>query len=259
MGVDDPGYKEFVNALMEGQFITPDLLYLDLFLLKDLHIGAIMSLAIERDEGEDIYNLISKNLDNYRQRYFLDPCHYLSLPYTKEEVDSRLADEHYHDDIYLLSPMTNVLDSLINHIFININHSAIKDKVNDITVHINTYPLKLSKKLTYALGIFIRDVLQINVKLLCKPINEFTVDELMEYDEYYLYYFKEFSDHKEIMKLASDFKLIKKRLFTIPHCGYEFQPKEEEDLAKELLLIDTSFSLVLSQFNFFKIHDCSPK
>ena len=254
--------KEFAEAMVKQRMITPDRLYVDLALLKDLHIGAIMALAFS--EGEDkarqVYKVIQKNLTRYRQRYFFDPAHYFSASgYTSDQIFSALNNPKMADDIYRMAPMTGFLNTLVTHMRVNANHSAVIGKKDDITVVVNTYPLRLSEPFATALMVYLGDTLTANVALRTCQMRSFSFSELKRFDEFYLYYIHEFSNHPDVKKALSDMAFINKRVFAIPTCGYTYQlGRSRESLIQELAYVDATLGVTLDTFKFIPINQCSP-
>ena len=254
--------KAFSEAMVKERMITPDRLYVDLALLKDLHIGAIMAMALResREKAERVYGIIQKNLSRYRQRYFFDAAYYFSeTGYTEAQIFSALNNREMADDIYRMAPMTEFLKTLIVHMAVNANHSAVLGKTDDVTVVLNTYPLKLSDPFAGALMIFLGDTLNANVTLRRHQLRSFPFSELAECDEFYLYYIHEFSHHPDVHKALSEMKFSGKRIFAIPNCGYTYLlGRSQESLIQELAHVDTTMSVVLETFKFIPIHLCSP-
>jgi len=243
--------------------VTPDHLYIDLALLKDLQIGAILALASRESEErfEAAYQAVSKGLKKYATRYFLDASHYFTKAgYTKAQIDEALADPTMSDDIYRMAPMTEFIKILFSHMLINANHSEVIGKSGEVSLTVNTYPLKLGEVYEAAVGVHLAELLGVKVVVWCKNLEkDVTMSDLKDFDEYYLWYLYEFSRNPEIHKGLSDMAFASKRIFATPTCGYVFDPDRSKDsLIRELVQVEAAMGVVVDTYKHIPIFKCSP-
>ncbi|MBO7716885.1 MAG: hypothetical protein J6S85_25190 [Methanobrevibacter sp.] len=185
---------------LEDNLYTPDNYLIDLGLLKDFRVGALMVLLNRHPKGTLYNEIFMKNLLYYQNRSFHEICCYIdNCPVTEEDIDNLLADEKEHDLIYWCSPVTNVIGSLYASILYNVNHSAVKEKwkkvkvgsktylqSDRITFHINTYPLKLSPRAIVTTLTQIVEVFKVDVKFIYTAPMSYTQEEYDLYDEMFL-------------------------------------------------------------------------
>lgn len=256
----DPGYQAFLDSFLTDQFVTPDSLYVDFRLLKDLDVGAAFSLGREQGRLEEIWTLIKAHAEAYRSRTFLDPVHYLRLPFSRDELEARISDPRWAREVYRLSPMTNVPFYLLENLLVNANHSAATEKPGDVTVHLNTWPMQMDADLGGALMAWLGEALKVNVSLFSRAIADIPISDWLAWDEYYLWNAKAFSENDSVMDAMNAFKFSKKRLFTVPCVGHVFDPgKSKEEIDREILFVRSAHELTFSIFRHIDIRDVSPR
>ena len=255
--------RELNMGALKNDLITPNFLYLDLALMRDLQIGAMMSIAFETGETEArrIYSIIKKNQKEYNKRYFLDASYYFKESnYSYTNIMDRLNDSKYADSIFNFSPITKFINIISTHMAINVNHSAIADNSSTpIRMAINTFPLKLSDHVNKAYGLHIADLFGVETVVFCKNVAEYNyLEDLDNFDEFYLYHIYEFSHNKTIKEAFQDDNFSDKKIFAIPICGNTYDPKRTiKSLAEELVLIESHLNIFVEKFKFIPMVDCS--
>lgn len=224
--------RQLSNDEITGSLITPDKIYLDVAMLKDLYIGTLLSFLyipysdelpkLREDEG---YQYLMSRLPEYRKRDFNDMlvC-FPKYGITTEMVHERMYDPAHSDMIFACSPGSAFLRTLWSQLAINVNHSTVAGKREPIVLTVNTYPLKLNKENTDLLGAFIVAQFGVTVIPICISPETYPVDQFVKFDEYYIYHYKPFSDRKDIQQLFYKLLMLKKWLFVPRYFGYKFNP-----------------------------------
>lgn len=254
--------KAFTEDVIRSQMFTPDRLYVDLAVLKDLEIGAIMALAFEEGEAaaRKAYQVIQKELPEYRKRYFADAAHYFfAAGYDNDRVKKTLYDLDWSDRIFCYAPNSEVTSVLFAHFLINANHSEVSGKTNPVKMDVNIWPLKLNKTHTASLGLYLAETLRADVRIIRKDLKELSLKEALEYDEFYLHYINEFSHNLEINKGFTDMAFAETRIFASPICGYAFDAsRSAEELRQELVQREASFEIFTNMYKHIPIVHLSP-
>jgi hypothetical protein len=181
---------EEMNAkAIENQFFTPDHVYLDISLFKDLPLGVMYSDFVRRGDAEGFAKAqaaVMGMLSEYESRTFNSVEKFLGpLGYGDAVYDAAIADVRLHDSIFLLAPVGNYFNTLIKHTMRNQNHSRPANKFTkrrvdtkrkdlyvkeaiDVTYHINTYPLTLSPHILSKMAVEIGEGFGVNVRFLNK-------------------------------------------------------------------------------------------
>lgn len=262
-GFDPEELKAINDQMIQSQLITPDRLYVDLAIMRDFGIGAIMSHAFEKGEQEArrVYSHVFGNMKAYQRRYFFDPLHYFpECGMTRSQLTERLLDPKYSDHIFRAAPVTEFLALLGTHIAVNVNHSAVKGKTDKpITITLNTYPLTLSEETKKLIAVYLATTFGVEVRIWREDLSEISLKKIFAFDEYYLYYIKEFSHNQAIHKSLSDGEFSEKRIFGIPVCGYEVdKSRSDKSLAQELLLVESRLNVLTLGYKHIPIEKCSP-
>lgn len=179
---DEKTIEDMNEKSIQAQFFTPDNIYIELGLLKDLPIGAIYAEQIAIKGDEDGFNRIQKQLldilPDYQCRLYdtVEPF-FLPLGYDDTKIDDIMTHPGVQDAIFMMAPATYFFDTLVQHTVRNQNHSLPADKYTkryidkdrfhreaiDITFHINTYPLTLSSSVMSSMGKEFGDLFGVNV------------------------------------------------------------------------------------------------
>lgn len=177
---------------IENQFFTPDSVYLELGLFKDFSIGAVYTdlIAIKDDEATfgEIQEKLLKILPDYQKRYYETVHPYFdALGYTDADVDKLVNNPALHDYIFIMSPNTTFVETLVRHTARNQNHSKPAHKFKkksidsqhyilepmDITYRINTFPLSLSSVILERMGKEFGEALGVNIVFMNKDPKTF--------------------------------------------------------------------------------------
>jgi hypothetical protein len=193
----DPKTLESMNEkAIRNSFFTPDHVYIELGLLKDFAIGAVYTDLVVNQSNPDLFKQAQSHfltiLPHYQSRLFdtVEPW-FTPIGYTDQKVDQLIADPGNHDRIFLLSPTSKFLETLIKETFRNINHSGPANKVEkamisakeyvlnplEITYTFNTYPLKLSPKILASLAVTLGESLGVNIRFIAKDPDLFDADD----------------------------------------------------------------------------------
>lgn len=278
--------KQTVNVLnqkfMETEFTVPDHIYVDLPLLKDIHLGTLFAMIQHKPNREELYDHIRENLAEYQLRFFDDPIRYFpELGITRKEFEAFKANKKYHDEIYVLSPFTTMIYTLKHNLDQNANHSAVAEKFNkipiprdyylkkgesyvfpkgsyikdfeDITFYINTYPLDIHKHHRLNLQRIIGDSLGVNVVVLNVDPEKISHKFYLGMDEINTYNLDKLMKNKEVNKDYVDFKWSTKMLFAplLTNTENEDKLKDGAVLAKEHALATNMF-LIFSKFKWLE-------
>lgn len=135
--------EQFEKTLVNTHFPTVRQMYFDLTALKDTRLGTVLALTGTKYEA-----YINQHIERYNRRLHRNFLEGLSdIPYTEEQLDSLWRNPKFANDIFDLSPDTDVgisIDAIVNGA-IDIN-----DRIgynSAITIYINTYPLIITKNI----------------------------------------------------------------------------------------------------------------
>lgn len=170
---------------IESQLFTPDNVYIDLALFKDFNIGAIYAdkICLQNDESgfKDVQNIILSKLVEYQTRKNDSVTEFFGdMGYTDLTIDGLMENKDIHDLIFMVSPSTKFLNTLIRHTIRNQNNSRpanryVKTKLEDgqytidsipVTYIINTFPLTLSTKCMERVGAELGEGLGVNIRFI---------------------------------------------------------------------------------------------
>lgn len=183
---DPQAVEEMNRKAIENQFFTPDRVYVDLSLFKDIPIGVVYADHVHREVDESVFKTIQldiiSQITDYQKRYYdtVDPF-FSSLGYDDTQIEHLLT-LLPHDLIFMMSPATHFLQMIVRHTIRNQNNSApahkfTKKKIDQehyilepipVTYYINTYPLSLSTKLLERLAPELGEALGVNIQFICR-------------------------------------------------------------------------------------------
>ena len=131
--------REMENKLSED-IILSDLraihsIYFDLPLLQEIRIGALLLLA--KDEEE--YNNILSRIPIYLARVDTDICKYFNTHYTDEEVHAFIKDPKNAEYLYKASPHTNLWFYLPTLFSSLVDNNRLIGKQQQYTVYVNIH------------------------------------------------------------------------------------------------------------------------
>lgn len=172
---------------IRNQFFTPDKVYIELGLFKDFSIGAVYAdqLVFKNDPvkfGEIQTTLASFVKEYQTRRYDTVNDFFPQIGYNDDLIDGLLANPEIHNEIFLVSPNTSFMQTLIRHTLRNQNNSRPADKYTrqkldnersviqaiPVSYRINTYPLTLNSKLLQPLAEELGEAFGVDVIFMCK-------------------------------------------------------------------------------------------
>lgn len=259
--IDEQELEQLNQDMMLADLITPDRIYIDLALAKDFNIGTLLALRDERktmlsvEAYSRLYQSILDGLPDYRDRKCDDIAHYFpAFGLTNKQIRERMNDPVWSSYILHNSPVTKFIQTMIEHTAINVNHSSVKCKKDDVHLFINTYPLRLNKIDESIVGLFFAELLKMRVTVQYLDVTKLRLQDVVGYDEIYTYYFKQMMDQEDIRNGYSTLKFIRKRLFVPKLFGETISatliPEQEERIVKSRFDI-------LTIFKFIPTHICS--
>lgn len=238
---DEKLLEEINTKALSNQFFTPDNIYMDLGLFKDLPLGAINRDLILERKDEDAFRSFQTHLleiiEVYQTREFhsVEP-HFNTFGYTDAKVDAILADPSAHDQLFLMAPNSQFIYFLVRQQMKNENHSRPANKykkqvvakngdyilkADDITFHINTYPLTLSVPILERTARLIGETLGANVAFMNKDPALFDEKDWetwwKDLDCFYIDQFERFCmspvfvKHQEALDFVGTYFFIRKR------------------------------------------------
>lgn len=249
--IDEEELKRFNKELIESELITPDKIYVDLVLCKDVNIGAILSFlkerksSISKQDYVELYKKIIQKLPEYNERKFDDfETIFSFMDITNQQIKERLEDPLYAGWIFYHAPITNYIKIIAAQLALNANHSAVIGKRSPIEITVNTYPLQLTKEYINAIGHFFTSSFGVNVKVLYLDMTNLKLSDIYLFDEIYTYFFKEIFDVEEIRTAYSSLKFVSKRLYVTKLFGSKNVGRDTE---QEALYIQSRLD-ILTQF-----------
>ena len=179
--------EELNQRVIENQFFTPDNIYVDIGLFKDIPLGVIYADAVYIRKDEELFRKIQTHMLEcirpYQNRSYdpVDP--YTSeIGYTDDVIDGLLKDTTIHDVVFMAAPHTAFIQTMVRHIQRNQNNSRPANKYTkknlgngnilitpmDVTMWINTYPLHLSPYVLDKLAVTFGESFGTNIKFVNK-------------------------------------------------------------------------------------------
>ena len=214
------------RELLESSFVTSDVLYIELRLLRDYKLGAILRHVMDT-KAEDIakttYETIQKHIATYAHRKYDDVDHYIpGLPITNDEVDRLLASTENSDPILNASPMTEFVHTLIANLMINANHSEVQNKSGQIRFLVNTYPLDISAREQRLVSLYITRLCAVDVEIFCQDPE--TLDKTMidRCDEFYSFYIDRLMRNTYFYDKLKKLSFLRRRLYVPKYFGFTY-------------------------------------
>ena len=259
--VDEEEFKRRNAEMILSDLITPDNIYVDLALCKDYNIGVLLSFLSEWKKTSQekncsaLYNHILASLPKYQNRKFDDIPHYFpEFQITQDQFNERLKDPMWARFILHNATITPYIESLIAQIAVNLNHSAVKGKKDEITFIINTYPLRLQPQDHYIIGMYFAQTLKVRASVVYMDMTSLKLEDVVTFDEIYTYHFVDLFSNESVRKGYSELKFVTKRLFVPKLFGNRYDPKM--DTESEELKVKTHCD-ILTLFKFFPVNRCS--
>jgi hypothetical protein len=170
---------------IQNQFFTPDNVYIELELFKDIPLGIMYAGCLGLPNPEEEFGKIQKAalacVKDYQQRTYetIDPF-FSNIGYTDDRLDRTLKEMEDHDKVFVFSPATKFLDLIIRHTVRNQNNSRpaakyVKRMVDHdqytmdavpVTYYINTFPLNLTPKVLASLSVELGESFGVNISFL---------------------------------------------------------------------------------------------
>lgn len=251
------------EKFMEGELITPDKIYVDLPLLKDINLGVLFSLISRRKDPQKDFDYIKKNLKDYQIRIYDNPLKYFpELNISQEEFDCFKNDPKKHDEIYILSPFTIFQYVLKDNLKKNAQYSTMKKKYkdrpipgrsgefirdyDDVTYFINTYPLEISDHNKKNLQVLISDHLGVNTIVFYQNVKSVSSKFFHKMDEINSYSPNLFLSNDSVRELLGKEEFLGKHIFMPLMFSKEkeslFENKDEE-FAREKQIFHATMAL----------------
>ena len=252
------------EAYMKQELVTPDRIYVDLALMKDLRLGAAMHLRMDQLDTLTTIEALRQANHKYRTRDFYDvPYYFPMLQITNDEIDCALKDPTQSDAIFAAAFPTRFCDSFNSHIRLNVNHNTAAGRYATnpttkalepipIRVFINTWPLRLSKRSIFTLGTYVAKRYGVDAQIGCVDPVTYPLDEFLQWEEHYLFYLKEYIERPDIADAYLTGRMIKSRLFGLRYCGNTVDPRLTSEMLNTDMVITKSTLDVLSTFYFIE-------
>lgn len=274
VALDERGHDALkrLNAVtMEAEFHAPDLIHLDLSLIKDIKLGTILAMCNTVPNTEELFSYVNKNINKYRERIIDDPLLYFTeLPFTKDDVAAYMADHSNHDTIFNVSPLTKFLDNtFINALISNIRDSKILNKkyysktenrkvAKDIVVHVNVHPIKgISALHIKAIAKYITERFAVSVMLINNDLTA-NINKLVQYDQYFIRDLSVWSSRDDFINAFTDFKMINKSMYAAKFVT-DIPNIDTRKLEKGAALILNSYRTHMPRFNWISPDEISPE
>jgi hypothetical protein len=254
--IDEDELRRLNQEMIVADLITSDRLLVDLALVKDYNIGALLSMRDERPaESGTLYGSLLEGLSAYQARKFDDIAHYFpQFGVTNAEIRARQSDPRWGGRVLHSSPITPFMKTLRGQIAVNVNHSTVIGKRDPIDLTINTYPLHLGDRDRHIVGLFFAQELGVRVAVVRLDPADIKLSSIIGYDEIYTYHFRVLMDHEDVRAGYTALKFIRKRLFVPRLFGDVLH--HTMDTEQEERVIQTRFD-ILTLFKFFPTRLCS--
>jgi hypothetical protein len=172
---------------IKNEFFTPDVLYADITLFKDVIVGAIYTDILRVPNNQVAFDTaqtyMASVLPNYQTRFYDGAGSYFDpIGYNQTRVDSLLTSPDLHVPIFLTAPSTYFFDYFLRQLALNINHSGpaekftkrhidkhhyVKDKT-PVTLILNLFPLVLPIALLTKIAEDMGEGLGVNITCIAK-------------------------------------------------------------------------------------------
>ena len=203
--------KILSENLIERDMFSGNKLYLDLRLFFDFTIGNLLHLnKSDKDKRQYIYNQIS----NYKKYKEID----LKVTFPEINTDEEILKENikeHSNQIFASSPMTLFYETFKIDICLIQNHIHALTNNKMIILNINTYPLKLDRKiLSIVKKLFEKDIQHVKVNFMYRNLETTKQeDKFRKFDIYFVYYFPELSVNENILDMFDKLKYEDKSFY----------------------------------------------
>ena len=218
------------EKVIQNQFFTPDKVYIDLKLFKDIPLGIIYTDQMMQEDKDEKFPLFQKDLIPYipeyqKRKYDTIDLNLTSLGYTDIKVEALLKSLN-NDVVFALSPTTQFLNLLIRHTIRNQNNSRpaakyVKTMIDKdqyvmsaipVTYYFNTFPLNLSKTFLESLGQELGESLGVDIQFLHKDPKEFDQTDwdswMKNIDCFYLDSLGQFTRSPTVLQKQADLEFM---------------------------------------------------
>lgn len=236
----DPRLLDTLNSEIERQtshanmiketLITPDRMYFDLELLRDIRLGAAITHMMEAGpaQGAVMYEHLLERLVVWAQRTFSDFAHnFPKMGLSDAQIDARLADPQWHAQILAAAPATQFTDKTITaHLAVNVNHSAVVGKTErgpdgklyamPIRLIINLWPLTHIKPAQHReIGEHFARRFGVECEIIAEDPATITPEQWLSYDEIYTAHAERMMTNAALRTAFSEMRFFNKRFFVL--------------------------------------------
>ena len=227
--------EEVNKTLLSDNLVTPNVYYFDYRIFKDYQVGlnlrAILDLGrSDPARAEAYYLTFLAKLPEYHQRSFDTPFIVDPELLSESEMRNQFNDPDAVAWAIRHSPTADFIKTLDAHIFINANHSQLKENfkkvkldadryIRDwdaITFIINTYPLQPSEDDRNFIAVFFMDRYGVNVEFCYHAPKTYPKKLFDRVDEFYLYNPHDLLESPEIHASLVPLGNLKKTLWAYP-------------------------------------------
>lgn len=275
---DETKLEEMNRKAIQNQFFTPDNIYLELGLFKDFSLGALYFELLVQQKDEQKFNEVQKKvlplIPEYQNRVYdtVEP-YFDNIGYKDSDIDRILENSDYHDHIFLISPSTKFIQTIIKHMYRNQNHSAPANKYSkryidsshytleatDVSCRINTYPLTLSETTMKSLGEELGEALGVNIAFMNKNPSLFDAEDWQSWMKntecFYLDIPGRFTQSVCVMEKQHDMEFSGRWIFSRKRFEKEFmEMMKYEDFDHQVHLYTSRLS-IFCDFEWLKSSD----
>lgn len=220
-GEKDFGHKEGLK-IMEELNKTPDVVYMDLKILKDFYFP----LMLMNVKDEKSYQYIIENINKYNKRLIDDPRVFFSELDLDFDFDEALAKVKNHDHLFTVSPNTNYIFILREFARSLVMQRGMTRNSVPTKVYINTAPLKLSKRVMLSLAELLTITTNLEVIVGHYDITNLPSKIIDEVDVMYIYYFKDFIENEKYKEAFQNEAFTNTYIFAPKHYYDKDLPKK---------------------------------
>jgi hypothetical protein len=209
--------EQLKKEYCEAAFVPLHTLYVDLEMLQDFRIGALLSLITTEPE----YQYILHRLPSYGGRYDNNTMKHFPVitDITDSDIDNRLADVNYHSRLARTSPMTLAFDILKELIaYMHCSNRRCEREKDRLTITIGTNSVIYDQA---AKKIFIDTLTKhdkyLDVTFLNRPLWKIEPELIFKFDIYMFYNLATFMQQKAICEsVCEKTALLRKRVYAYP-------------------------------------------
>ena len=222
------------EADIRSSLVTPDYIYVELQLLKDYTIGALLTKLskLPEDEAEVLFAEIKKNQTDYDHRITDDIAQYFpSFKMSADDIEAMIRNPEYTEDILNYAPGTQFIVAMKSNLNTNINHSAIDQKFkkvpvkgstsryykqwDEVTYIVNTWPLPKPKGIQLKkLQLFFARTFASNVVVTSKDPKELPEEFYARIDEFNIYQIGRHNENKQFSAASVNMRITQKLVFS---------------------------------------------